>query len=169
MVWIWPSLYILTNCIVSLWILIWSFCICVSGYSFIISFNRNSSSNSINFSKTFFSWISFKKVSDCLVFHQLVTQDSRLLLNEREIHQGKNTIDARYGRGVNAFFFGILICELLMNLPHSSTLSDLIFLWSMSFLTRYRTYGSIPCFFLFLIVINWLVLVFRSRKNIEIE
>ena len=105
MIWIWSSLCILTNCIVSLWIPIRSFCICVSGYSFIISSNRNSCSNSMNLSRTFFSWISFKKVSDCPVFHQLVTQVSRLLLNEREIHQGKKTIDARYGRGVNAFFF----------------------------------------------------------------
>ena len=99
------SLCILTNCIVSLWIPIRSFCRCVSGYSFIISSNRNSCSNSMNFSRTFFSWISFKKVSDCLVFHQSLTQGSRHLLNERETHQGKNTIDARYGRKINTFFF----------------------------------------------------------------
>lgn len=144
------SLCILTNCIVSLWIPIRSLCRCVSGYSFIISSNKNSSSNSMNFSRTFFSWISFKKVSDCLVFHQSLTQGSRHLLNERETHQGKNTIDARYGRKIHAFFFFSLFFYFwIVNEPASFyllTLSYLIFLWSMSSLTRYGTYGSIPIF-----------------------
>ena len=141
------SLCILTNCIVSLWIPIRSFCRCVSGYSFIISSNRNSCSNSMNFSRTFFSWISFKKVSDCLIFHQLLTQGSRHLLNERETHQGTNTIDARYGRKINAFFFFFsLFFFWIVNKLASFYLliwSYLIFLWSMSSITRCGTYGSI--------------------------
>ena len=38
----------------------------------------------------------------------------RLLVNEREIHQGKNTIDARYRRGMNASFFAIF-CLWIFN------------------------------------------------------
>ena len=84
-VWICSSLCILINWIVSLWIPRRAVCRCVSGYSFIISSNSKSSSNSMNFSRILFSWISVKKVSDCLIFHQLVIQDSRLLLNNKEI------------------------------------------------------------------------------------
>ena len=169
MIWIWSSLCILTNCIVSLWIPIRSFCICVSGYSFIISSNRNSCSNSMNLSRTFFSWISFKKVSDSLVFHQLVIQDSRLFWKEREIHQGKNTIDARYRRGMNAFFFAIFfVCEFLINPPRSSIPYDLIFLSSISIKQKfYSKVSRHPLFPDFLFLIQ--CLAYEFRKNTEIE
>lgn len=137
-VWIRSSLCILINWIVSLWIPIRNFCRCVSGYSFIISFKRTRSSNSMNFSRILFSWISFKKVSDLLVLQQLIIQDSKLLLNKKETHQGKKTIDVRYRRGINVFFFHFFICEFLRNSPHLLILYDLIFLSSISSIIYYK-------------------------------
>lgn len=164
-VWIQSSLCILINWIVSLWIPIQSFCRCVSGYSFIISSNRKRSSNSMNFSRILFSWISFKKVSDCLVFHQLITQDSRLLLNEREIHQGKNTIDTRYRMWVNAFFFAIFFHLWIVN-------ESISFVDSMpsNISIKHKFYYKVSNLWiypLFLFVIQRLVL--ESRKNTETE
>ena len=115
-IWIWSSLCILINWIVSLWTPIRNFCRRVAGYSFIISSKWMSSSNSMNFSRILFSWISFKKVSDLLVLHQFITQDSKLLLNKKEIHQGKKTIAVRYRGGINFFFFHFL---LIFNEPAS--------------------------------------------------
>ncbi|KAH1190185.1 hypothetical protein GmHk_20G057806 [Glycine max] len=71
-----------------------------------------------------FSLISFKKISDCLVFYQLINQDSRLFLNVKEIHWDKKTIDLKYRRGMNVFFFFSIFHFYLMNLTssHSSTL-----------------------------------------------
>ena len=67
----------------------------------------------------------FKKISDCLVFHQSINQDSRLFLNVKEIHQGKKTIDVRYRRGMNVFFFVIFRLYLMNSTSsHSSTLYD---------------------------------------------
>lgn len=142
-VWIWSSLCILINWIISLWIPIRSVCRCVSGYSFIISSKSKSSSNSMNFSRILFSWISVKKVSDCLAFHQLVTQDSRHLLNKREIHQGKNTIDVRYRRGRNAFFFAIFHLWIwIVNepTPFAESLGSNLFLSIISSSTKERIY-----------------------------
>nr|AAA80647.1 unknown [Glycine max] len=90
-----------------------------------MSSKKNSSSNSMNFFRILFSLISFKKISDCLVFHQSINQDSRLFLNVKEIHQGKKTIDVRYRRGMNVFFFVIFRLYLMNSTSsHSSTLYD---------------------------------------------
>lgn len=165
-VWIRSSLCILMNWIVSLWIPIRRFCRCVSEYSLIISSKRRISSNSMNFSRIFFSWIPFKKISDCLVFHQLVTQDSRLLLNEREIHQGKNTRDARYKRGVNAFFFCHFSFHLwIFNEPTSlvdSMRSNISLMHEF-----YYKVSNLWIYSLFLFVISQFF--FESRKNTEID
>lgn len=125
----------------------------------------------MNLSRINFSCLSLKKVSDLLVFHQLIIQDSRLLLNEKEINQGKKTIDIRYRNGENAFFFHCFVCEFLMNPSHSSTLSDLIlsdliFRSIISSITRLQISEPIPRF---LFVSHWLVLKFRKNTEIAKE
>lgn len=42
--------------------------------------------------------------------------------------------------------FFLFIFELLMNPPHLLNLCDLLFLLTLSSITRHRTYESIPCF-----------------------
>ena len=43
------------------------------------------------------------------LLHQLVTQDSRLLLNDREIHQGKNTMIEKNSKSLYYYCYVILI------------------------------------------------------------
>ena len=89
----------------------------------------------MNFSKIAFSWILFKKVSDWLVFHKLVTQDSKLLLNEKGIHHGKNTandVSIHHRPSQMDFYIFVVKIELrsILNLDWSWDQSAMILIYS---------------------------------------
>lgn len=51
------------------------------------------------------------RVSDWLVFHQLLIQSSKHSWHERKTDQGKTAIDTKYGKEDNVLFFSVFICK----------------------------------------------------------